>query len=46
MERVNNIMVMIGMACSFVIGFAKKKRFWMPAMIIYWGVIIAAVFLN
>jgi hypothetical protein len=46
METTEIIVVAIGIACSFIMGFAKKKRFWVPAMIIYWGLIITVAFIN
>lgn len=46
MEITEIIIVAIGFACSFIMGFAKKKRFWIPAMVVYWGLIIVALFIN
>ena len=46
MTIIEVIMAVIGTVCSFVIAFAKKKRFWIPAMVIYWGLIITALFIK
>lgn len=46
MEVAEIIIAVIGITCSFIMVFAKKKRFWVPAMIIYWGLIITLIFIN
>lgn len=38
------IIVAVGFVCSFLIAFAKKKIIWIPAMIIYFGLLITMVF--